>query len=139
MENGGDMKFRGEGRVFPIVSIINIGNLLGQSFIDYSFCFRNFSFYRSFCCCLVTWSCLTLVTPWIVVCQALSPWDFSGKNTEVGCHFLSQLVLQPQSINIIRKKQVIFSVFVTSFLLQLKFLKKYCLLFQFPIIFPSKC
>ena len=40
MENGGDMKFRwGEGRIFPIVSIINIGNLLGQSFIDYSFCF----------------------------------------------------------------------------------------------------
>ena len=92
MENGGDMKFRGEGRVFPTVSIVNIGNLLGQSFIDYSFCFRNFSFYRSFCC-LVTWSCLTLVTPWTVVRQSLSPWDFSGKNTEVGCRFLPQLVL----------------------------------------------
>ena len=29
-------------------------------------------------------------TPWTVACQALCPWDFSGKNTEVGCHALLQ-------------------------------------------------
>ena len=29
-------------------------------------------------------------TPCTIVCQALSPWDFPGKNTGVGCHFLLQ-------------------------------------------------
>ena len=28
--------------------------------------------------------------PWTVAYQALPPWDFSGKNTGVGCHFLLQ-------------------------------------------------
>ena len=28
------------------------------------------------------------LTPWTVACQDLCPWDFPGKNTEVGCHFL---------------------------------------------------
>ena len=27
-------------------------------------------------------------TPWTVVCQALCPWNSSGKNTGVGCHTL---------------------------------------------------
>ena len=43
-------------------------------------------------CGLVTKLCLTLAIPWIVALQApLSmgfPWDFPGKNTGVGCHFL---------------------------------------------------
>ena len=31
------------------------------------------------------------VTPWIVACtKLLRPWDFQGKNTGVGCHFLLQ-------------------------------------------------
>ena len=31
------------------------------------------------------------VTLWTAVCQApLCPWDFPGKNTGVGCHFLFQ-------------------------------------------------
>ena len=38
---------------------------------------------------LVAKSCLTLATPWTVAFQA--PWDSSGKNTGVGCHFLLQL------------------------------------------------
>ena len=29
-------------------------------------------------------------TPWTVAHQFLCPWDFPGKNTEVGCHFLLQ-------------------------------------------------
>ena len=37
---------------------------------------------------LVSTSCLTLATPWTVAYQALCPWDFPGKNTGVGCHFL---------------------------------------------------
>ena len=30
------------------------------------------------------------VAPWTVARQALCPWDFPGKNTEMGCHFLLQ-------------------------------------------------
>ena len=46
-------------------------------------------------CCgggLVTKSCWTLVTSWTAVREPfrlLCPWDFPGKNTEVGCHFPS--------------------------------------------------
>ena len=32
-------------------------------------------------------------TPWTVAYQLLQPWDFSGKNTGVGCHFLLQAKL----------------------------------------------
>ena len=36
---------------------------------------------------LVTESCPTLVTPWTTASASLlCPWDFSGKNTGVGCH-----------------------------------------------------
>ena len=37
---------------------------------------------------LVAKSCPTLVTPWTVAWRLLCPWDFPGKNTTVGCHFL---------------------------------------------------
>ena len=37
---------------------------------------------------LVTKSCLTLVTPWTVPTRLLSPLDFLGKNTRVGCQLL---------------------------------------------------
>ena len=39
---------------------------------------------------LVAKSCLTSATPWIVARQAPLSMDFSGKNTEVDCHFLLQ-------------------------------------------------
>ena len=40
---------------------------------------------------LVAKLCPTLATPWTVACQApLCQWDFPGKNTGVGCHFLLQ-------------------------------------------------
>ena len=32
----------------------------------------------------------SFLTPWTVACRLLCPWDFSGKNTAVGCHFLLQ-------------------------------------------------
>ena len=38
---------------------------------------------------LVTQSCPTPATPWAVAHQA--PWNFPGKNTRVGCHFLLQM------------------------------------------------
>ena len=38
-------------------------------------------------------SCVQLfVTPWTVAYQLLHPWDFPGKNSGVGCHFLLQCV-----------------------------------------------
>ena len=39
---------------------------------------------------LVTKSCLTLATPWMVACQAPLSMTFSSKNTGVDCHFLLQ-------------------------------------------------
>ena len=37
------------------------------------------------------------VTPWIVACtKLLRPWDFQGKSTGVGCHFLLQGISQPR-------------------------------------------
>ena len=34
------------------------------------------------------------VTPRAVACQVLCPWDFPGKNSGVGCHFLLQRIFQ---------------------------------------------
>ena len=34
-------------------------------------------------------------TPWTVACQAPQSWDFPGKSTGVGCHFLLQDVCIP--------------------------------------------
>ena len=43
------------------------------------------------CCCLVTKSCPTLLWPHgRYPARLLYPWDFPGKNTGVGCHFLSR-------------------------------------------------
>ena len=46
-------------------------------------------------------SCARLfVTPWIVVCtKLLRPWDFQGKSTGVGCHFLLQGIFPTQGSN----------------------------------------
>ena len=45
-----------------------------------------------FCfCCLVVKSCLTLLWPHgLQPARLLCPWDFLGKKTGVGCHFLFQ-------------------------------------------------
>ena len=36
--------------------------------------------------------CPTLCDPWTAVHQALCPWDFPGKSTGVGCHFLLHVI-----------------------------------------------
>ena len=39
-------------------------------------------------------------TPWIVACtKLLHPWDFQGKTTGVGCHFLLQGIFPTQGLN----------------------------------------
>ena len=50
-------------------------------------------------CCLVAKLCLTIATPWTVAHQLLCPWDFPGKNTGVGCHFLLQGIFTTQGSN----------------------------------------
>ena len=39
-------------------------------------------------------------TPWIVACtKLLCPWDFQGKSTGMGCHFLLQGIFPTQGSN----------------------------------------
>ena len=40
-------------------------------------------------------------TPWTVACTSLlRPWDFLGKSTRVGCHFLLQGMFPTQGLNL---------------------------------------
>ena len=53
-----------------------------------------------YCCCLVAKSCLTLLLPkGLQPASLLCPWDFPGKNTGVGCHFLFQGIFPTQGLN----------------------------------------
>ena len=47
---------------------------------------------------LVAKLCPNLVTPWTA--RLLCPWDSSGKNTRVGCHFLLQGIFLTQESNL---------------------------------------
>ena len=38
-------------------------------------------------------------TPWTVLASLLHPWDFPGKITRVGCHFLLQVIFPTQGSN----------------------------------------
>ena len=38
-------------------------------------------------------------TPWTVAARLLYPWNFPGKNCEVGCHFLLQGIFPTQGSN----------------------------------------
>ena len=40
------------------------------------------------------------VTPWTIAARLLCPWDFLGKNTGVGCHFLLQGIFPTQWLNL---------------------------------------
>ena len=52
------------------------------------------------CCCLVAKSCLTLQPHGLQPIRLLCPWDFPGKNTGVGCHFLLQGIFLTQGSNL---------------------------------------
>ena len=49
--------------------------------------------------CLVAQSHPTLCKLWSVATRLLCPWDFPGKNTGVGCHFLLQGIFPTQGSN----------------------------------------
>ena len=56
-----------------------------------------FELYSLLCCCLVSKLCLTLLWPHgLLPVRLLCPWDFPGKNTGVGCHFLLQEIFLTQ-------------------------------------------
>ena len=43
----------------------------------------------------------SFVTPWTVAHHVHQvPWDFSGKNTGVGCHFLFQSIFPTHGLNV---------------------------------------
>ena len=55
---------------------------------------------NSLCCCLVAKSCLPLLRPHgLQPARLLCPWDFPGKNSGVGCHFLLQGIFPTQGSN----------------------------------------
>ena len=52
------------------------------------------------CCCLVSKSCPTLLIPFgLYPARLFCLWDFPGKNTGVGCHFLLQEIFPTQRSN----------------------------------------
>ena len=53
---------------------------------------------RARVCALSAQSCLTLRPHGLKPARLLCPWDFPGKNTGVGCHFLIQRIFPTQKI-----------------------------------------
>ena len=48
----------------------------------------------------VAQSCLDSLRPHGLYTRLLRPWDFPGKNTGVGCHFLLQEICPTQGLNL---------------------------------------
>ena len=57
--------------------------------------------YISHVCVCAQFSYVQLFTsPWTVACQAPLPWNFPGKNTGGGCHFLLQEIFPTQGLKL---------------------------------------
>ena len=86
---------------------MKIPSVHSQFHVQWSYCplsqYRNsFLEHPHHCCCcycLVAKLCPALRTPRSIACQLLCPWDFPGKNTVVGCHFLLQGLFPTQRSN----------------------------------------
>ena len=48
----------------------------------------------------------SFVTPWILAHRLLCPWDYPGKNTRVGCHFLLQKPLWTAVVRFLQKSEI---------------------------------
>ena len=80
---------------FPVLIYFDSSYLSTFSFL---WCFL--PLYTLFCCCVVAKPCLTLLQPHeLWPARLLCPWDFPGKNTAVGCHFLLQGIFLIQELN----------------------------------------
>ena len=69
--------------------------------MNYLFTKRNFKLYNFILLACITFSFMHacyVTTPWTIAHQFLCPWDFSGKNTEVGCHALIQGLFLTQGL-----------------------------------------
>ena len=57
------------------------------------------------------WSVMFMWPLWTVAHQALSPWDFLGKNTRMGCHFFLQGIFLTQGLNpcLLHYRQILYS------------------------------
>ena len=55
--------------------------------------------YKSINTTVRVFSCLLFAALLTVAPRLLYPWNFSGKDTEMGCHFLLQVVLPTQGLN----------------------------------------
>ena len=51
------------------------------------------------CVCVSSVVSDSFATPWIVAHQVLCPWNFPGKNTGMGFHFLLQGIFPAQGLN----------------------------------------
>ena len=71
--------------------LISLSNLLLLVYMN----IRDFCVLAS-CCCLIAKSCLI---HGLQSTRLLGPWDFPGKNTGVGCHFLLQEIFLTQGSN----------------------------------------
>ena len=50
--------------------------------------------------CSVAQSCLTLLPHGLLAVMLLCPWNFPGKNTGVGCHFVPKGIFPTQGLNL---------------------------------------
>ena len=81
---------------FNYLNLTDINGLLYPATAEYTF----FQVHMRHCCCLVARPCPTLCWTDPMVCSLLlCPWDFSGKNTGVDCHFLLQGIFLIQGSN----------------------------------------
>ena len=64
-------------------------------------------------CMCASCACL-FYTSWTVALRALQPWNFPGKSTEVGCHFLLQGIFPPRTPTHISYSSCQFSQFSHS-------------------------
>ena len=61
-------------------------------------------------CCFVAKSCITLRPHGLYLTRLFCPWDFPGKNTGVGCHFLLQgiFLTQGSKPGLLHCKQILY-------------------------------
>ena len=66
------------------------------------------------------------VTPWTVDANLLCPWDFPGRNTWVGCHFILQGVLPTQRLNLSHIDRQILYRWAISWIIALSYQRGLC-------------
>ena len=63
----------------------------------------------TYCCCLVSKWCPVLLQPHgLLPVRFLCSWDFPGKNTGVGCHFLLQGIFQGLNPQVLHCRQILY-------------------------------